>query len=248
MAWLGLTDSWPTGMMPLTVLPSKRSAATSARPSCIRGLLVPGWSRFGFGDFWMLFIYILLSTQSVRIRSLCLRSFILFRFLPLEQWQPGLQVTFLCQLLVFMRPLCGKSSLWFSSLEWFQGCSPGDVCDISWVELFSFWIVDTGCVPPFRVDGRWVRVGEDDDAICCIPSAYTLYKTWRRAVSFVLRSGNLVPGAPVSSAVSAVGLGARFAVPGLTWRPRVPFGVRRDLAFQFASLRSLASLRLPPLW
>ena len=118
----------------------------------------------------------------------------------------------------------------------------------TFLELFLFWIVDTGCVPPFRVDGRWVRVGEDEDAVCCIPSAYTLYKTWRRAVSFVLRSGNLETGAPVSSATSAVGLGARFAVPGLSWRPRVPIGVRRDLAFQFISLRSLVSLRLPPLW
>ena len=137
---------------------------------------------------------------------------------------------------------------WFCSLEWFQGCSPGENSDISWVELFSFWIVDTGCVPPFKVDGRWVRVGEDEDAVCCIPSAYTLFKTWRRAVSFVLRSGDMVPGGPVVSAASAVGLGARFAMSGLSWRPRVPVGVRRDLAFQFASLRSLGSLRLPPLW
>ena len=145
-------------------------------------------------------------------------------------------------------------SLWLRSLilfhyPWFQGCSPGDVSDISWVELFSFWTVDTGCVPPFRVDGRCrVRVGEDGGAVCCVPSAYTLCKTWWRALSFVLRSRNLVPGPPVSSVASAVGLRARFALPGLTWRPRVPLGVRRDLAFQFASLRSLVSLRLPPLW
>ena len=25
---------------------------------------------------------------------------------------------------------------WFGSLQWFEGCSPGPVCDISWVELF----------------------------------------------------------------------------------------------------------------
>ena len=106
--------------------------------------------------------------------------------------------------------------IWFSSLEWFQGCSPGEVTDISYVELFLFWTVDTGCVPPFQVDGRWVRVGDDEDAICCIPSAYALFRTWRRAVSFVLRSRNLVPGVAVSAASSAVGLGAGFALPGLS--------------------------------
>ena len=144
--------------------------------------------------------------------------------------------------------LKGSCDTWFCALEWFQGCSPGEVTDISWVELFLFWIVDTGGLPPFLVDGRWVRVGDDEDAVCCVPSACTLFRTWRRAVSFVLCSRNLVPGVPVSAASSAAALGARFALPGLSWRPRVPFGVRRDLAFQFASLRSLASLRLPPLW
>lgn len=110
-----------------------------------------------------------------------------------------------------------------------------------------FWVIDRGCVPPFRVEGRWVRVGEED-AICCIPSAYMLFKTWRRAVSFVLRVDNLVPGVPFVASMFADALSARFAVFGLTWRPRVPLGVRQDLAFQFASLRSLFSLRLPPLW
>ena len=37
---------------------------------------------------------------------------------------------------------------------------------------FWFWPVDSGCVPPFyRVEGGWVRVGEDEDAVCCILSA-----------------------------------------------------------------------------
>jgi len=54
---------------------------------------------------------------------------------------------------------------WFRDLHWFSGCSAGDSCDISWVELFLFWVVDCGCVPPFKVDGKWVRVGVDEDAI-----------------------------------------------------------------------------------
>ena len=57
-----------------------------------------------------------------------------------------------------------------------------------------------------------------------------------------------VPGAAVSSCSSAVALGAQFALSGLSWRPRVPLVVRRDLCFQFSTLRSLPSLRLPPVW
>lgn len=83
-------------------------------------------------------------------------------------------------------------------------------------------------MPPFRVDGRWVHVGADEDAICWVPSAYTLFRTWRRAVSYVRRSGNLVPGVAVSECASATLLGARMALSGLSWRPRVPLGVRRD--------------------
>ena len=144
----------------------------------------------------------------------------------------------------FQRPVFN----WFATLKWYQGCSPGPVSDISWVELFMFWVVNCGCVPPFRVDGRWVCVGEDEDAICCVPSAYTLFRTWRRAVSHVLRCCNLVPGCAVTVTVSAKCLGARMPLAGLSWRPSVPLAVRRDLAFQFASLSTLASLRLPPLW
>ena len=95
---------------------------------------------------------------------------------------------------------------WFCSLQWFEGCSPGPVSDISWVELFLWWTVDSGTLPPFRVDGRWVRIGDDEEAICCVPSAYTLFCTWRRAVSFVLRLGTLIPGVPVS----AVSVGGQF--------------------------------------
>ena len=47
--------------------------------------------------------------------------------------------------------------------NWFEGCSPGPVTDVSWVEPFMFWVFDTGSSPPFMVDGRWVRVGEDAD-------------------------------------------------------------------------------------
>ena len=60
-----------------------------------------------------------------------------------------------------------------------------------------FWVVDSGCVPPFKVDGRWVRVGVDEDAICSFPLVYMFFRTWRRWVSFVLRSGDLVPGVAV---------------------------------------------------
>ena len=67
-------------------------------------------------------------------------------------------------------------------------------------------------------------------------------------MSFVLRAGDLVPGAAVASCGSAVELGARFALSGLSWRPRVPLVVRRDLSLQFSTLRSLPSLRLPPVW
>ena len=92
------------------------------------------------------------------------------------------------------------------------------------LSCFWFWVVDSGSVPAFKVDGKWVHVGVDEDAICCVPSAYTLFRTWRRAVSFVLRSCDLVPGAAVSSCSSAIALGAQFALSGLSWRPRGSFG------------------------
>ena len=136
----------------------------------------------------------------------------------------------------FHMQFVGQVFNWFRNLHWFSGCSAGDPCDISWVELFLFWVVDSGCVPPFKVDGKWVRVGVDEDAVCCVPSAYALFRTWRRAVSFVLRIGGLAPGNAVDSCSSAVDLGARFALSGLTWRPRVPLAVRRDLSVQFSSL------------
>ena len=49
-----------------------------------------------------------------------------------------------------------------------------------------------------------------------------------------------LPGVPVSAVSLAASLGAS--------RPRVPLGVRQDLALQFAAIRSLHSLRLPPVW
>ena len=75
--------------------------------------------------------------------------------------------------------------------------------------------------------------------LCCL---FVLF------VFFVLRSCDLVPGAAVSSCSSAVALGVQFALSGLSWRPRIPLVVRRDLCFQFSTLRSLPSLRLPPVW
>ena len=148
----------------------------------------------------------------------------------------------------FHERFVGRIFNWFLALQWFSGCSASDSPDISWVELFLFWVVDCGCVPPFKVDGKWVCVGVDEDAICCVPSAYTLFRTWRRAVTFVLRDRDLVPGVAVPSCNSAVALGARFVLPGLSWRPRVPLCVRRDLCFQFSTLESLHGLRLPPVW
>ena len=55
-------------------------------------------------------------------------------------------------------------------------------------------------------------------------------------------------GVPVTAASSAVLLGASFPLSGVSWCPRVPLGVRQDFAVQLSSLRSLLSLRLPPLW
>ncbi len=40
----------------------------------------------------------------------------------------------------------------------------------------------------------------------------------------------LIPGVPVDAASSAVVLGASFPLSGVTWRARVPLGVRQDFA------------------
>ena len=62
-------------------------------------------------------------------------------------------------------------------------------------------------MPPFRVEGRWVRVGDEEDAICCIPSAYTLFQTWAEGCPFCAPSGHhLVLGVPVVASVSAIAL------------------------------------------
>ena len=137
---------------------------------------------------------------------------------------------------------------WFCALQWFEGCSPGPVCDISWVELFLWWVVDSGTLRPFRVDGRWVRIGDDEDAICCVPSAYTLYKTWRRAVfCFAARYACTWGDGRVCFVGGVFG---GFFPPFWCYVAayRVPLGVRQDFAVQLSTLRSLLSLRLPPLW
>ena len=77
----------------------------------------------------------------------------------------------------FLEGFVRQAFNWFCALRGFSGRSPGPVCDISWVEFFMFWVVDCGFGPPFRVDG-------------CVPAAHTLFRTWQRAVSCVLRSGN----------------------------------------------------------
>ena len=81
-----------------------------------------------------------------------------------------------------------------------------------------------------------------------VVSRRPLFCTWRRAVSFVLRLGTLIPGVPVSAVSLEASLGASFALSGVTWRPRVPLGVRQDLALQLSAIRSFHWLRLPPLW
>ena len=67
-------------------------------------------------------------------------------------------------------------------------------------------------------------------------------------IRFFVRLGTLIPGVPVSAVSLVASLGASFALSGVTWRPGVPLGVRQDLALQFAAIRSLHSLRLPPVW
>ena len=63
----------------------------------------------------------------------------------------------------FLRQVLG----WFQSLSWYRVFSPGDVGDISWIELCWEFVSCTGCLPPFLVDGHWVSISDNDDAVCC---------------------------------------------------------------------------------
>ena len=72
---------------------------------------------------------------------------------------------------------------WFCALQWYRGCFPGPVCDISWVEPFLWWIVDNGTCHHFVSMVVGCVWGADEHTICCIPSACTLFCTWHRAVS-----------------------------------------------------------------
>ena len=97
-------------------------------------------------------------------------------------------------------------------------------------------------------DGQWVSVSDNEDAVCCVPSAVTLYRTWKRAVGFLRRCGVLVPGEVCLDIASARALGAKFPCSGVSWRVPVAGRVRCELCFQFSVCSSLSSVRLPPFW
>ena len=118
-------------------------------------------------------------------------------------------------LLAFMCNLLGRSLIGFVTCIGFRVAPQVVLVTFPGLGCFCFGSL-TVAVCRLKVDGKWVRVGVDEDAVCCVPSAYALFRTWRRAVSFVLRTGGLVPGNAVGSCSSAVGLGARFPLSGLT--------------------------------
>ena len=67
----------------------------------------------------------------------------------------------------FLRQVLG----WFQGLSWYRVFSPGDVKDISWIEMYWEFVSCTGTLPPSLVDGQWVSVSDNDDAVCCVPPA-----------------------------------------------------------------------------
>ena len=135
---------------------------------------------------------------------------------------------------------------WFQGLSWYRVFSPGDVRDISWIELYWEFVSCTGLLPPFLVDGQWVSVSDNEDAVCCVPPAAVLFRTWKRAVDFLGRRGVLVPGEVCRDTASARALGAKFSCSGVSWRVAVAERVRCELTFQFSVCSSLSSVRLPP--
>ena len=111
---------------------------------------------------------------------------------------------------------------------------------VSSLELVSA----TGILPPFLVDGQWVSVSEHEEAVCSVPSATSLYRTWKRAVDFLRRRGCLMPGDVCQVTGSAKLLGAKFPCSGVTWRVPVADRVRCEMAFQFSFCSSLGSGRI----
>ena len=91
---------------------------------------------------------------------------------------------------------------WFRNLHWFSGCSAGDPCDISWVELFCFGSLTVAvCLRSRSMASGCVWVSTR------MPYVVSLRRTrfFVRGVGlclFVLRSCDLVPGAAVSSCSS----------------------------------------------
>lgn len=106
----------------------------------------------------------------------------------------------------------------------------------------------TGILPPFLVDGLWVSVSDHEDAVCCVPRAVSLFRTWKRAVDFLRRRGTLVPEEGCQSAASATALGAKFPCSGVSWRVPVADPVGCELSFQVSLCSSLPSVRLARFW
>ena len=75
----------------------------------------------------------------------------------------------------FSQPFLRRVLSWFQGLSWYRVFSPGDVRDISWIELYWEFVSCTGILPPFLVDGQWVSVADNEDA---------LFRTWGKGCRF----------------------------------------------------------------
>ena len=137
---------------------------------------------------------------------------------------------------------------WLRSLCWATSTVDGKVYDISWLELFWQWVFTTRELVPVLVGGRWLRLADCPEVVCCLPSVATMLQVWRRGVAAVRGCGLFPDWGRLQCTESAKALGAGESVPGLVGRVFVDDVVLCDLRSQFLRSSGVAGFRLPSFW
>ena len=138
---------------------------------------------------------------------------------------------------------------WIREIRWapsgfVEGLGP--LQDTSWIELFWGFVHDTSLPPPFLYYHDWVWVQDDPTLEFALPSFVTLFRTWKRTLDAILRSGVVVPWTTYLTKVKSVRIfGARFDCPGFNGRVCLSIPALQDLSTQFAFSPRGSSLRVP---
>eukprot|EP00438_Fugacium_kawagutii_P015502 Skav201350 [mRNA] locus=scaffold2643:37261:41997:+ [translate_table: standard] len=138
---------------------------------------------------------------------------------------------------------------WLVAKPWFASVDlpgVGLLNDTSWLELFWVFVWDTRGYPPFQFEGAWVRTSDDPVLMFALPSAWSLFRSFRSFVGSLLKAGVSCPWGHELSQVNSVSLlGARFACSGFPGRIAMNLDAVRSLCDILASCPKVSALRLP---